>query len=115
MDRSVLESDPHRLIEGMALAAYAVGAERGFVYVRAEYPLAIERLRLALQQARSRHLLGNHIDGTSFNLRLEVRVGAGAYVCGEETALLLSIQGQRGMPQPRPPSRPSRASGGRPP
>ncbi|MCT0208896.1 NuoF family protein [Synechococcus sp. CS-1332] len=103
MDRSVLESDPHRLIEGMAIAAYAVGAERGFVYVRAEYPLAIERLRLALQQARSRHLLGNHIHGTSFNLRLEVRVGAGAYVCGEETALLLSIQGQRGMPQPRPP------------
>ena len=103
MDRSVLESDPHRLIEGMAIAAYAVGAERGFVYVRAEYPLAIERLRLALQQARSRHLLGNHIHGTPFNLRLEVRVGAGAYVCGEETALLLSIQGQRGMPQPRPP------------
>jgi bidirectional [NiFe] hydrogenase diaphorase subunit len=103
MDRSVLESDPHRLIEGMAIAAYAVGAEQGYVYVRAEYPLAIERLRLALRQARSKGMLGAGIAGSRFNLRLEVRVGAGAYVCGEETALLASIQGQRGTPRPRPP------------
>jgi len=103
MDRSVLESDPHRLIEGLAIAAFAVGAEQGYVYVRAEYPLAIERLRLALKQARAKGLLGAGIAGSSFNLRLEVRVGAGAYVCGEETALLASIQGQRGTPRPRPP------------
>ena len=103
MDRSVLESDPHRLIEGMAIAAYAVGADRGYVYVRAEYPLAIERLRLALQQARRKGVLGRGIFGSDFSLVIEVRVGAGAYVCGEETALLLSIQGQRGMPRPRPP------------
>ncbi|MFN9871456.1 MAG: NuoF family protein [Cyanobacteriota bacterium] len=103
MDRSVLESDPHRLIEGMAIAAYAVGADRGYVYVRAEYPLAIERLRLALQQARRKGVLGRGIFGSDFTLTIEVRVGAGAYVCGEETALLLSIQGQRGMPRPRPP------------
>ncbi len=103
MDRSVLESDPHRLIEGMAIAAYAVGAHQGYVYVRAEYPLAIERLRLALKQARAKGFLGPKVAGTSFDLRLEVRVGAGAYVCGEETALLASIQGQRGTPRPRPP------------
>jgi len=103
MDRSVLESDPHRLIEGMAIAAYAVGADRGYVYVRAEYPLAIERLRLALQQARRKGVLGRGIFGSDVSLVIEVRVGAGAYVCGEETALLLSIQGQRGMPRPRPP------------
>ncbi len=103
MDRSVLESDPHRLLEGLAIAAYAVGADRGYVYVRAEYPLAVERLRKALQQARRAGLLGSGIDGTSFALSIEVRVGAGAYVCGEETALLQSIQGQRGMPRPRPP------------
>jgi bidirectional [NiFe] hydrogenase diaphorase subunit len=103
MDRSVLESDPHRLIEGLAIAAYAVGAAQGYVYLRAEYPLAIERLRLALKQARSRGLLGSAIAGSRFDLRLEVRVGAGAYVCGEETALLASIQGQRGTPRVRPP------------
>jgi bidirectional [NiFe] hydrogenase diaphorase subunit len=103
MDRSVLESDPHRLIEGLAIAAYAVGADQGYIYVRAEYPLAIERLRLALKQARAKGLLGARIAGTSFRLNLEVRVGAGAYVCGEETALLASIQGQRGTPRPRPP------------
>ncbi len=103
MDRSVMESDPHRLLEGMAIAAYAVGAARGFVYVRAEYPLAIERLRLALQQARRKGVLGAGIFGTGFELTIEVRVGAGAYVCGEETALLSSIQGQRGNPRPRPP------------
>ena len=103
MDRSVLEGDPHRLLEGMAIAAYAVGADHGYLYVRAEYPLAIERLRLALQQARQQGLLGQGIAGSSFNLELEVRVGAGAYVCGEETALLHSIQGQRGIPRTRPP------------
>lgn len=103
MDRSVLEGDPHRLIEGLAIAAFAVGAEQGFVYVRAEYPLAIERLRLALDQARRLGLLGSGLGGSGFRLNLELRVGAGAYVCGEETALLASIQGQRGTPRPRPP------------
>ncbi|MEB3264622.1 MAG: NADH-ubiquinone oxidoreductase-F iron-sulfur binding region domain-containing protein [Synechococcus sp.] len=103
MDRSVLEGDPHRLLEGMAIAAYAVGADRGYVYVRAEYPLAIERLRRALEQARARGLLGSAIFGSRFDLRLDLRVGAGAYVCGEETALLHSIQGERGTPRPRPP------------
>lgn len=98
MDRSVLEGDPHRLLEGLAIAAFAVGAESGFLYVRAEYPLAIERLRRALEQAHQRGILG---PGTG--LELELRVGAGAYVCGEETALLQSIQGQRGQPRPRPP------------
>ncbi len=103
MDRSVMEGDPHRLLEGMAIAAYAIGAEKGYVYVRAEYPLAIERLRLAIKQARRAGLLGNGIAGSDFHLTIEVRVGAGAYVCGEETALLMSVQGQRGMPRPRPP------------
>ena len=98
MDRSVLEGDPHRLLEGLAIAAFAIGAEQGYLYVRAEYPLAIERLRRALEQAHQRGLLGS---GTG--LELELRVGAGAYVCGEETALLQSIQGQRGQPRPRPP------------
>jgi len=95
MDRTVLEGDPHRLLEGMAIAAHAVGAERGFIYLRAEYPLAIERLGRALQQTAERGLLAP--------LQLELRVGAGAYVCGEETALLASIQGQRGTPRVRPP------------
>jgi len=103
MDRSVMESDPHRLIEGMAIAAYAVGANDGFIYVRAEYPLAIERLKLALRQALSHHWLGHGIDGSGFQLQLAVRVGAGAYVCGEETALMASIEGRRGTPRPRPP------------
>jgi bidirectional [NiFe] hydrogenase diaphorase subunit len=103
MDRSVLEGDPHRLLEGLAIAAYAVGASKGYIYVRAEYPLAIERMRLALQQAKREGWLGDAIAGSSFSLSLEVRVGAGAYVCGEETALLHSIQGQRGTPRTRPP------------
>ncbi|MFN9629174.1 MAG: NADH-ubiquinone oxidoreductase-F iron-sulfur binding region domain-containing protein [Cyanobacteriota bacterium] len=103
MDRSVLESDPHRLLEGLAIAAYAVGASKGYVYVRAEYPLAIERMRLAIRQARREGWLGEGIAGSPFSLTLEVRVGAGAYVCGEETALLHSIQGQRGTPRTRPP------------
>ena len=103
MDRSVLEGDPHRLLEGLAIAAFAVGASQGYVYVRAEYPLAIERVRRAIRQARQEGLLGEAIAGSSFSLNLEVRVGAGAYVCGEETALLHSIEGQRGIPRTRPP------------
>ena len=103
MNRSVLEGDPHRLLEGIAIAAYAVGAERGYVYVRAEYPLAIARLRRALEQARQRGLFGRSPAAGAFRLDLEVRVGAGAYVCGEETALIASIQGRRGTPRPRPP------------
>ena len=103
MNRSVLEGDPHRLLEGIAIAAYAVGAERGYIYVRAEYPLAIARMRRALAQARQRGLFGGAPGTASFQFDLEVRVGAGAYVCGEETALLASIQGRRGCPRPRPP------------
>ena len=103
MDRSVLESDPHRVLEGMAIAAYAVGAHEGYLYVRAEYPLAIRRLTTALRQARQHNLLGEQILGTPFSLNLEIRLGAGAFVCGEETALIASIEGERGQPRPRPP------------
>ena len=103
MDRSVLESDPHRVIEGMLIAAYAVGASDGFIYVRAEYPLAIKRLKIAIRQAERLGLLGSDICGTHFNFRLDLRLGAGAFVCGEETALIASIEGKRGTPRPRPP------------
>lgn len=103
MDRSVLESDPHRVLEGMAIAAYAIGAPEGYLYVRAEYPLAIRRLTTAIRQARQRNLLGEQILGTPFSLNLEIRLGAGAFVCGEETALIASIEGLRGAPRPRPP------------
>jgi bidirectional [NiFe] hydrogenase diaphorase subunit len=103
MDRSVLESDPQRVIEGMAIAAYAVGASRGYIYVRAEYPLAVARLQASLRDARRRGLLGNNIGNTPFNFDVEIRLGAGAFVCGEETALIASIEGRRGMPKPRPP------------
>lgn len=103
MDRSVLESDPHLVLEGMALAAYAVGANQGYLYVRGEYPLAIRRLQLALKQAKKWGLLGSRILDTQFSLNLELRIGAGAYVCGEETALIASIEGERGTPRPRPP------------
>jgi bidirectional [NiFe] hydrogenase diaphorase subunit len=103
MDRSVLESDPHRVIEGMLIAAYAVGASLGYIYIRAEYPLAIKQLRTALPQAEQLGLLGTAICGTRFNFRIELRVGAGAYVCGEETALIASVEGKRGTPRPRPP------------
>ena len=103
MDRSVLESDPHRVLEGMAIAAYAVGADEGFIYVRAEYPLAIKRLRTAIRQAEAQGLLGNGIFGTPFNFKVSLRLGAGAFVCGEETALIASIEGKRGTPRPRPP------------
>lgn len=103
MDRSVLEGDPHRVLEGMAIAAYAVGADRGFIYIRAEYKLAIVNLRRAIEQARRRQLLGTGLFGSPFGFTVELRVGAGAYVCGEETALIHSIEGQRGTPRPRPP------------
>ncbi|HXK58970.1 MAG TPA: NADH-quinone oxidoreductase subunit NuoF [Acidobacteriota bacterium] len=103
MDRSVLESDPHRILEGMAIAAYAVGASHGYVYVRAEYPLAIERLQNAIKQARRLRFLGNDICGTTFSFNVDLRLGAGAFVCGEETALIASVEGRRGSPRPRPP------------
>ncbi len=103
MDRSILEGDPHSVIEGMILAAYAIGAERGYIYCRAEYPLAIERLGTALKQARELGLLGENILGSGFNLDIEIRRGSGAFVCGEETALMTSIEGRRGEPRPRPP------------
>lgn len=103
MDRSVLEGDPHRILEGMAIAAYAVGANQGYIYIRAEYPLAIERLRLAIKQAERLGLLGNRIFESQFNFRIDLRIGAGAFVCGEETALIRSIEGRRGRPKPRPP------------
>lgn len=103
MDRSLLEGDPHSIIEAMIIAGYAVGSHQGLVYVRAEYPLAVERLSHAIEQAAERGFLGNDILGSGFSFNLEVRVGAGAFVCGEETALLASIEGKRGMPRPKPP------------
>jgi bidirectional [NiFe] hydrogenase diaphorase subunit len=103
MDRSVLESDPHRVIEGMIIAAFAVGANRGYIYVRAEYPLAVKRLQLAIRDARRLGFLGSQICNTKFDFDLEVRIGGGAFVCGEETALIASIEGGRGTPRPRPP------------
>src|SRR5579862_8623598 len=103
MDRSVLESDPQRVIEGMSIAAYAVGASKGYVYVRAEYPLAVSRFTASLREARRRGLLGTNICGTDFAFDIDIRLGAGAFVCGEETALIASIEGLRGQPRPRPP------------
>ena len=103
MDRSVLESDPHAIIEGMTIAAYAVGAQQGYIYVRAEYPLAIERLQNAIKQARRLDLLGAQIMEAPFSFSIDLRIGAGAFVCGEETALMASIEGMRGVPRPRPP------------
>ena len=103
MDRSVMEGDPHRVIEGMAIAGYAVGAAKGFLYVRAEYPVAVSRLSTALREARRRGLLGNNICNTPFSFDVEIRLGAGAFVCGEETALIASIEGRRGTPRTRPP------------
>ena len=103
MDRSVLEGDPHVLIEAMAIAGYAIGANQGFVYVRAEYPIAVERLQIAIDQAREMGLLGKNILGSGFDFDMELRLGAGAFVCGEETALMTSIMGKRGEPRPRPP------------
>ncbi len=103
MDRSILEGDPHTVIEAMAIAAYAVGADKGFIYIRAEYPIAVNRLQIAIDQAKENALLGENIFGTGFNFDLEIRLGAGAFVCGEETALMNSIEGKRGEPRPRPP------------
>ena len=103
MDRSVLESDPHSVLEGMAIAAYAVGANQGFIYVRAEYSLAISRLLTALRQAKQHGLLGSGIFESPFNFNIDLRIGAGAFVCGEETALMSSVEGKRGSPRPRPP------------
>lgn len=103
MDRSILEGDPHSVIEGMMIAAYAIGATQGWFYVRAEYPLAVERLEKAIKACKKNRLLGNNIMGTDFSFNIEVRLGAGAFVCGEETALIHSIEGKRGTPRPRPP------------
>ncbi|MBO4898068.1 MAG: NADH-quinone oxidoreductase subunit NuoF [Clostridia bacterium] len=103
MDRSVLEGDPHSVIEAMAIAAYAIGSDEGFIYIRAEYPIAVQRLQIAIDQARDYGLLGKNIFGTDFSFDLHLRLGAGAFVCGEETALMTSIEGKRGEPRPRPP------------
>ena len=103
MDRSVLESDPQRVLEGMIIAGYAVGANHGYIYVRAEYPLAMERLGISIGEARKMGFLGNNVCGTTFSFDIELRLGAGAFVCGEETALIASIEGRRGTPRPRPP------------
>ena len=103
MDRSVLEGDPHSVIEAMAIAGYAIGASQGYIYVRAEYPIAVKRLQIAIDQAKEYGFLGEHIFDTDFSFDLEIRLGAGAFVCGEETALMTSIEGHRGEPRPRPP------------
>ncbi len=103
MDRSVMEGDPHKLLEGMAIAGFAVGADEAYIYVRAEYPLAIKRLRTAIKDAEEANLLGKNIMGTDFNFEIHIKEGAGAFVCGEETALIASIEGERGMPRPKPP------------
>ena len=103
MDRSIMEGDPHKLIEGMAIAAFAVGADEGYIYVRAEYPMAIKRLRIAIKEAEERGYLGENILGSNMNFTIHIKEGAGAFVCGEETALLASIDGERGMPRPKPP------------
>ena len=103
MDRSILEGDPHVVIEAMAIAAYAIGASQGYVYIRAEYPIAVQRLTIAINQAREYGLLGKNIFGTDFCFDLDIKLGAGAFVCGEETALMTSIEGKRGEPRPRPP------------
>jgi NADH-quinone oxidoreductase subunit F len=103
MDRAVLESDPFRVIEGLVIAAYAAGAGEGFVYVRREYPIAVRHVRAAIREAEKKGLLGEHILGSAFSFKLQLREGAGAFVCGEETALIQSIEGKRGMPLPRPP------------
>ena len=103
MDRSLLEGDPHAILEAMAIGGYAIGASEGYIYVRAEYPIAVKRLQVAISQAREYGLLGEHIFGTDFNFDIHIRLGAGAFVCGEETALMNSIEGKRGEPRPRPP------------
>jgi NADH:ubiquinone oxidoreductase subunit F (NADH-binding) len=103
MDRSIIEGNPHAVIEGMIIGAYAIGATVGYVYIRAEYPLAVERLHRALKHARERGFLGENLFGTDYSLKIKVKLGAGAFVCGEETALIASIEGERGMPRAKPP------------
>ena len=114
MDRSVMEGDPHKLLEGMAIAGFAIGADEAYIYVRAEYPLAIKRLRIAIAQAEERHYLGDNIMGSDFSFHIHIKEGAGAFVCGEETALLASIEGERGMPRPKPPFPANKGLFGRP-
>ena len=114
MDRSVMEGDPHKLLEGMAIAGFAVGADEAYIYVRAEYPLAIKRLRKAIADAESRNFLGENIMGSGFNFTIHIKEGAGAFVCGEETALIASIEGERGMPRPKPPFPANKGLFGRP-
>lgn len=114
MDRSVMEGDPHKLLEGMAIAAFAIGADEGYIYVRAEYPLAIKRLRKAIADAEAANFLGKNIMGTDFSFELHIKEGAGAFVCGEETALIASIEGERGMPRPKPPFPANKGLFGRP-
>lgn len=103
MDRSILEGDPHSILEAMAIAGYAIGSDQGYIYIRAEYPIAVRRLKIAIAQAKEKGLIGNNIFDTGFDFDIEIRLGAGAFVCGEETALLASIEGRRGEPRPRPP------------
>lgn len=103
MDRSILEGDPHSVVEAMIIAGYSIGANKGYIYVRAEYPIAVHRFDIAIKQARQYGLLGNNIFGTEFSFDIEIRLGAGAFVCGEETALLESIEGRRGQPRLKPP------------
>ena len=114
MDRSVMEGDPHKLLEGMAIAAFAIGADEGYIYVRAEYPLAIKRLRKAIKDAEERHYLGKNILGSDFSFTLHIKEGAGAFVCGEESALIASIEGERGMPRSKPPFPANKGLFGRP-
>jgi NADP-reducing hydrogenase subunit HndC len=114
MNRAVLEGDPHRVLEGMAIGAYAMGANQGFIYIRAEYPLAIKRLNVAIAQAYKHGLLGKNLFDTGFDFDIEIRIGAGAFVCGEETALMRSIEGRRGQPMPRPPFPAQRGLWGKP-
>lgn len=114
MDRSVMEGDPHKLLEGMAIAAFSIGADEGYIYVRAEYPLAIKRLRKAIADAEAANILGKNIMGTNFSFELHIKEGAGAFVCGEETALIASIEGERGMPRCKPPFPANKGLFGRP-
>jgi NADH-quinone oxidoreductase subunit F len=114
MDRSVMEGDPHKLLEGMAIAGFAIGADEAYIYVRAEYPLAIKRLRKAIADAEERHYLGKNILGSDFSFTIHIKEGAGAFVCGEETALIASIEGERGMPRPKPPFPANKGLFGRP-
>ena len=114
MDHSVMEGDPHKLLEGMAIAGFAVGADEAYIYVRAEYPLAIKRLKIAIKEAEERHYLGKNILGSDFSFTIHIKEGAGAFVCGEETALIASIEGERGMPRPKPPFPANKGLFGRP-